>query len=147
MINLDYFKSVKIKNDVVKNLPYAYFDGHDKLYEIVGIAPKTKKEFVIVCSFLIGQAMPAIHNNDKNCIDHQLIIDGMWDSYSEMEDFLIWYAARGTGKTYDLSLLAFIETIYKSKCTTSIIGGSLEKAMKAILYFNEFLNKKKIKDE
>lgn len=141
MINLDYFKSIKIKDDIVKNLSYEYFSGYDELYRIIGLAPRTKEDFIITCSFLIGEAMTVIHNNNENCIEHQLIIDAMWDSYSEIEDFLIWYAARGTGKTYDLSLLSFIETIYKPKCSTSIIGGSLEQAMRAVAYFNEFWEK------
>jgi hypothetical protein len=141
MINLDYFKSIKIKDNIIENLSYEYFTGYDELYKIIGLAPSTKEDFIITCSFLIGDTMPAIHNNNDNCIEHQLIIDAMWDSYAEIEDFLIWYAARGTGKTYDLSLLSFIETIYKPKCSTSIIGGSLEQAMRAVAYFNEFWGK------
>ena len=139
-----YLASQKIKENIVADIPYEFFssDGtSDKLYKIIGKAPTNKKEFLVLAYFFMEQPIASIHNNDVNCVEHALIIDAMWDAYSEIEDFLIWYAARGTGKTYDLSFLSFVETIYKVGCGSTILGGSLEQAMRAVAYFNEFWDK------
>lgn len=144
LTNLDLFDSKIINENLVMNLPYDFFSKSgtsDKIYSIVGKAPRTKKDFMLLTSIFFDGFIPAVHNNKCDCIDHSLQIDAIWDAYCEIEDFLIWYAARGTGKTYDLAWLAFTETIYKPKCKTSIIGGSLEQAMRAVAYFNEFWDK------
>lgn len=140
----NYFESETINESIVKDIPYKFcnFDGTgDKLYKIIGRAPRNKKEFAILASFFMEEPIPAINNNENDCIEHALILDAIWDSYSESEDFSVWYAARGTGKTYDLSFLSFIETIYKKGCGSTILGGSLEQAMRAVSYFNEFWDK------
>lgn len=140
----DLFKSESISEDIVRDLPYELFSNSgtaDKIYEIVGKAPRTKKDFMLLTSVFFDGFIPAVKNNLLDCIDHALQIDAIWDAYAEIEDFLIWYAARATGKTYDLSWLAFVETIYKPQCKTSIIGGSLEQAMRAVSYFGEFWDK------
>lgn len=137
------FGTEQIKESLICDLPYKYFSNSgtcDNLYSIIGKAPRTKQELANFCYFFMEGPITAIHNNNKDCKEHALIIDAMWDSYSENEDFSIWYAARGTGKTYDLSFLAFLETIYKKKCMTTILGGSLEQAMRAVAYFNEFMD-------
>lgn len=143
-MNNDYFGNEKINIEIVQDLPYDIMskDGTgDKLYKILGKAPQTKKDLAILAYLFMESPIPGIHNNDENCVEHALILDAIWDAYSESEDFLIWYAARGTGKTYDLSFLSFIETIYKVKCGSTILGGSLEQAMRAVSYFNEFWDK------
>lgn len=144
MIADKYFESNKIENEIVQNIPYKYVssDGtSDKLYKIIGKAPRTKKELAILAYFFMETAIPGVKNNNENCVEHSLILDAIWDSYSENENFSVWYAARGTGKTYDLSFLSFIETIYKHGCMSTILGGSLEQAMRAVAYFNEFWDK------
>jgi len=142
--NLDLFDSKSINEELVMDLPYDLFSNSgtaDNIYKIVGKAPRTKKDFMLLTSIFFDGFLPAVHNNKTDCLDHALQVDAIWDAYCEIEDFLIWYAARGTGKTYDLAWLAFVETIYKPKCKTSIIGGSLEQAMRAVAYFNEFWDK------
>lgn len=144
---LDYLtksKVSKINENLVQNLPYEMFSNSgtaDKLYSIVGVAPRTKQDFAILASLFMDYPIAAIPNNEETCIDHSLILDACWDSFSEAEDFSIWYAARGTGKTYDLSFLSFAEALYKPGCGTTILGGSLEQAVRAVNYFNEFWDK------
>lgn len=143
MVN-NYFNCTPIKDEIVSDIPFEFcnLDGTgDNLYKIIGKAPRNKKEFAILASFFMEGPIPAIHANNEDCVDHSLILDAIWDSFAENEDFSIWYAARGTGKTYDLSFLSFVETLYKKGCMTSILGGSLEQAMRAVSYLNEFWDK------
>jgi hypothetical protein len=136
-----YFSNCKINEKIVHDIPYEYVNGEDKLYSLIGKAPRSKKELAILASVFMEESVAGVHNDNKNCCEHALILDAIWDAYSEIEDFSIWYAARGSGKTYDLSFLSFIETIYKKGCYSNILGGSLEQAVRAVAYFNEFWSK------
>lgn len=148
MINIDnYFSNCTVNENIISDIPFEYFNGDDKLYSVVGKAPRTKKDLSILAAMFMEEPIPGIHNNDDNCIEHALILDAMWDAYAEVEDFSVWYAARGTGKTYDLSFLAFVETLYKNGCCSTILGGSLEQAMRAVAYFNEFWDKNYFENE
>ena len=41
---------------------------------------------------------------------------------------------RGSGKTLLLAVLAYLESVFKPFCGTTILGGSLEQSQKAIMY-------------
>jgi hypothetical protein len=99
----------------------------------VNHAPRTKEEFAVYCSLFLNVRFP----HPKVCENHQSPLDAIWAAYSEEDDSLIWYAMRGSGKTYKLSCLTYMESIFKPKCGITILGGSLEQSQRAIGYLGQ----------
>lgn len=100
------------------------------------IAPKTKEHFATYCAIVLNQRIPFPVSNDSFCIknDHDSPLNAIWAAYAELDDMLIWYAMRGSGKTVALSILSFMESIFKPRCGTTILGGSLEQSTRAVGY-------------
>ncbi len=103
------------------------------------IAPKSKEHLALYCAVVFNVRFPYPASNDKYCIEngHASPLDAMWAAYAELDDYSIWYAMRGTGKTYDLSLLSFLEAVFKPHCGTNILGGSLEQSTRAVVYLKQ----------
>ncbi len=95
-------------------------------------APKTKEHLAvfIATAFNIRLPAPAV------CLEHQAILDALWNVYAELDYVSIWYAMRGSGKTFVLSMLGWLETVFKPGCLTTILGGSLEQSTKAVMYMD-----------
>jgi hypothetical protein len=100
------------------------------------IAPRTFEQFFIWIREFFGFKIP--YNFEEPCKGHSYPLNAMWEAYAEITPMAIWYANRAGGKTYDLSVLSFIESIFKKKCGINILGGSLDQAQKAISYLTEF---------
>lgn len=102
-------------------------------------APRSKEHLAIYCATVLNNRFPYPRSNDKFCIDndHKSPLDAIWDAYSEESPVSIWYAMRGSGKTYDLSLLSWLESVFKPRCWSTILGGSLEQSTKAVSYLND----------
>src|SRR4030042_49729 len=101
-------------------------------YTFEKIAPKTKEHLAVYCSVVLNNRFP----HPAYCPDHDSPLDAIWAAYAEIEDFSIWYAMRGSGKTYDLSILAWLESLFKPQCGTTVLGGSLEQSTKAVGYLD-----------
>jgi hypothetical protein len=103
------------------------------------IAPKTKKHLALYLSIVFNCRLPYPASMDDYCVknDHKSPLDAMWAAYAELDDFSIWYAMRGTGKTYNLSLLSFMEAVFKPHCGINILGGSLEQSVRAVAYLKD----------
>jgi hypothetical protein len=99
-------------------------------------APRTKEELAIYCAIILNNRFPHPASNEKYCIEngHKSPLDAIWAAYSEQDNFSIWYAMRGSGKTYALAILGFLESLFKPRCWTTILGGSLEQSTKAVAY-------------
>ena len=97
-------------------------------------APRTKNQLATYCATVFNNRIPF----PNNCEEHQSILDALWGAYAEIDDFSIWHAMRGTGKTWDLSLLAWLESVFKPHCGTTVLGGSLEQSQKAVAYLDLF---------
>lgn len=108
-----------------------------------GKAPRTKEQLAVYCATVLENRFPYPHSNDKYCVKngHLSPLDAIWGAYSEQDEFSIWYAMRGSGKTVNLSLLSWIESVFKPNCLTTILGGSLEQSMKAVVYLNDLWDK------
>lgn len=102
----------------------------------LGIAPRTFEEFACWIHAYLEFKIP--WSRHEQCQDHEYPLNAMWEAYAEIESFSIWLANRGGGKTWDLSVLSFMETLFKPKCGINILGGSLEQSKKAIKYLTEF---------
>jgi len=114
--------------DIVTNIT----DWDHKL----GIAPRTFEQFYFWINEFFGYYIP--YSNEKPCEGHSYPLSAMWEAYAEITPMAIWYANRAGGKTYDLSVLSFMESIFKKNCGINILGGSLDQAQKAISYLTEF---------
>ena len=103
------------------------------------IAPKTKEHLAVYCATVLNNRFPHPKSNNEYCIKngHESPLDAIWAAYSESEDLSIWYAMRGSGKTYQLSILSWLESVFKPKCGTTILGGSLEQSTRAVGYAEE----------
>lgn len=95
-------------------------------------APRTKEELAVYCATVFNNRVPY----PAHCEEHQSILDAVWSAYAEIDDFLIWYAMRGTGKTWTLSILSWLESVFKKNCGTTVLGGSLEQSQKAVAYLD-----------
>ena len=98
-----------------------------------GTAPRTKEELALYCAFILGVKIAT----PSACVGHASPLDAIWDAYADESYFSIWHAMRGSGKTLDLAVLAFLESIFKPFCGTTILGGSLEQSQKAISYSSQ----------
>lgn len=96
------------------------------------IAPKTKEHLAVYCATVLNFRVPY----PASCENHFSPLDALWDAYAEIEDFSIWHAMRGSGKTYILSALAFLESVFKRQCGITILGGSLEQSTRAVGYLS-----------
>jgi len=107
--------------------------------DLGSIAPKSKEHLAIYCANIFNVIFPYPSSDEEYCVknNHKSPLDAMWAAYAEEDDFLIWYAMRGTGKTFDLALLSFLESAFKPQCGINILGGSLEQSTKAIAYLKD----------
>lgn len=120
-------------NNIVKNIP-----GWDSP---LSIAPRTKEQFASWINAFFNFKIP--WDWEKRCKTHSYPLDAMWDAYSEQTQFSIWYANRSGGKTYDLSVLSHVETLFKPNCGINVVGGSLEQSQKTIAYLSDFWQNEK----
>ena len=99
-------------------------------------APRTKEHFAVYCATVLNNRFPFPASDNEHCIKygHESPLDAIWAAYAEEEDFIIWYAMRGSGKTYSLSMLSWVESLFKRRCKTTVLGGSLEQSTKAVGY-------------
>jgi hypothetical protein len=104
----------------------------------IGKAPRTKEHLATYCAVYLNNRFPFPSSDNPHCIenDHQSPFDAIWAAYAEIDPMAIWYAMRGSGKTYNLSILAWLESTFKPKCKTTVLGGSLEQSTKAVAYLN-----------
>jgi hypothetical protein len=100
---------------------------------LAGKAPESKEHLALYCAFILGVKIP----DPAICSGHHSPLDALWEAYADEEFFLIWHAMRGSGKTLLLAVLAFLESIFKPFCGTTILGGSLEQSQKAIAYSDQ----------
>lgn len=102
-------------------------------------APRTKEELAVYCATVLNNRFPFPASDDIYCKEngHSSPLDAIWAAYSEQDAISIWYAMRGSGKTRDLSILAWLESVFKPKCWTTILGGSLEQSIKAVSYLSD----------
>lgn len=98
-----------------------------------GTAPRTKEHLALYCAHVLMVKIP----NPAVCANHKSPLDALWDAYADEEYFLIWHAMRGSGKTLLLAVLAYLESVFKPYCGTTILGGSLEQSQKAIAYSDQ----------
>jgi hypothetical protein len=103
--------------------------------DFLSVAPKTKEHLYFYCTKFFQNADIPFPNYCKN---HISPLEAIADAFFEKEDFLIFYAARGTGKTYILSMLSYLESVFKPNCGINILSGSLEQAVRAVQYLKEF---------
>jgi hypothetical protein len=102
-------------------------------------APRNKIDLAVYCATVLNTRFPHPRSNDKYCIEnnHKSPLDAIWDAFSEKNPFSIWYANRGGGKTFDLAILSWLESVFKPKCWTTILGGSLEQSTKSVSYLGD----------
>lgn len=102
-------------------------------------APRTKEHLAVYCSIVLNIRFPHPASNNEFCVKngHTSPLDAIWGAYSNLDFSLIWYAMRGSGKTFELSVLSYLESIFKKRCGTTILGGSLEQSTKAVAYLKE----------
>lgn len=123
--------------DIIKNIVcnISNWDYEYNNYKLC-IAPRTKEQFYIWIKLFFGVYIPWLA--EPKCNEHDFPFNAMWEAYAEITPISIWYANRSGGKTFDLSMLTFIESIFKPNCGINILGGSLDQAQKAIGYLTEF---------
>lgn len=105
-------------------------------------APRTKEHLAVYCATVLNNRFPWPESDNEECKQngHRSPLDAIWAAYAELDDFSIWYAMRGSGKTYDLSILSWIESLFKPKCGTTVLGGSLEQSTRAVGYLTDLWN-------
>ena len=97
-------------------------------------APESKEQLALYCALVLGVRIP----HPAHCENHQSPLDALWDAYIDEYHFGIWHAMRGSGKTLLLAVLAFIESVFKPNCGTTVLGGSLEQSQRCVGYLNSF---------
>lgn len=97
-------------------------------------APTSKEHLALYCALVLGVRIP----HPAHCENHQSPLDALWDAYTDEYNFGIWHAMRGSGKTLLLAVLAFIESVFKPNCGTTVLGGSLEQSQRCVGYLNSF---------
>ena len=112
----------------------------DETFE--GKAPTTKEHLAVYCAIVLESRFP----HPSHCKDHVSPLDAIWAAYAELDDFSIWYAMRGSGKTYNVSLLGWLESVFKPNCLTTVLGGSLEQSTKAVAYLSNLWDLPRVKD-
>lgn len=96
-------------------------------------APRTKEHLAVYIATILNNRLP---ESPGACENHHSPLDAIWGAYSEEDNFSIWHAMRGSGKTYDIAILAWLESVFKPNCGTTILGGSLEQSQKAVAYLD-----------
>jgi hypothetical protein len=92
--------------------------------------PKDFKHFAIWINIVLEYRVPY----PAFCEGHQSPLQAIWDAYNDEFDYGIWLAMRGSGKTQNLAILCFMESIFKPNCWTTVLGGSLEQSQNIIRY-------------
>lgn len=105
-------------------------------------APRNKEHLALYCAVVLNNRFPFPASDDEYCVlnGHKSPLDALWDAYSETNNFSIWYAMRGSGKTRSLSILSWLESVFKPNCWSTILGGSLEQSTKAVSYLSDIWN-------
>jgi len=101
-------------------------------------APRTFEHFALWISEFFGNKIPWDIKKQEGYEFNEYPLDAMWEAFAEETSFAIWYANRGGGKTFDLSQLSFMESIFKPVCGINVLGGSLDQAQKSISYLTAF---------
>lgn len=96
-------------------------------------APSTKEHLAVYCATVLGLRLP----HPSYCDEHESPLDALWDAYADESDFAIWHAMRGSGKTQLLAVLSWLESVFKTNCGTTILGGSLEQSQRGVAYLNQ----------
>jgi len=96
-------------------------------------APRTKEHLAVYSATVLNTKLP---ESPAACATHHSPLDAIWGAYAEEDLFAIWHAMRGSGKTFDIALLAWLESLFKPRCGTTILGGSLEQSTKAVAYLD-----------
>lgn len=97
-------------------------------------APETKEHLAVFIATVLGIRLP----HPAVCEGHKSPLDALWDAYADEEYFTIWHAMRGSGKTMLLAVLSWVESIFKPRCGTTVLGGSLEQSQRCVTYLNAF---------
>ena len=88
-------------------------------------------------SIVLGYDIPAY----SCCNYHKSPLDIMWDAYTDQHDFMVWLASRGAGKTLNVAILNYLETVFKPNCEIKCLGGSLEQSKLMVKYAKEIWSK------
>lgn len=96
-------------------------------------APQTKEHLAVYCATVLGFRLP----HPGYCDDHESPLDALWDAYADESDFAIWHAMRGSGKTQLLAILAWLESVFKPNCGSTVLGGSLEQSQRCVAYLTQ----------
>jgi hypothetical protein len=99
-----------------------------------GTAPTTKEHLAVYCATVLNVKLPY----PSCCENHQSPLDALWAAYADEDYFAIWHAMRGSGKTYMLAVLSFVESLFKPRCGITVLGGSLEQSQKCVSYLDQF---------
>lgn len=96
-------------------------------------APSTKEHLAVYCATVLGRRIP----HPAYCEDHQSPLDALWDAYADESEFSVWLAMRGSGKTEDLAILSWLESVFKPYCHTTVLGGSLQQSQLCVAYHDQ----------
>lgn len=110
-------------NDSLGTLPHNFAE----------IPPTSKEHMALYISIVLGYDLPAF----TACKEHQSTLDILWAAYTDQYDFLVWLACRGGGKTLGISILNYMETVFKPNCEIKCLGGSLEQSKLMVKYAKE----------
>lgn len=97
-------------------------------------APTSKEHLALYCAIVLGVRIP----HPAYCSEHQSPLDALWDAYTDQYNFGVWHAMRGSGKTLLLAVLSYLESVFKPRCGTTLLGGSLEQSQRGVAYLNGF---------
>lgn len=107
-------------NDSLGTLPHNFAE----------IPITSKEHMALYVSIVLGYDIPAF----SCCKNHTSPLDIMWAAYTDEYDFLVWLASRGAGKTLNVAILNYLETVFKPNCEIKCLGGSLEQSKLMVKY-------------
>ena len=93
--------------------------------------PESKEELWQYVKVFFGVEIP----RTKVCVDCCAPLDAMWAAYSMESSPIIWHAARGSGKTASITILAMLLQVTHG-VGISILGGSQEQSEIVLNYIH-----------
>lgn len=99
--------------------------------------PKTKESLWHYISYFYGLRIPRASVCKGHCAPFDYISGSF---FGELGDVLVW-ANRGGGKTENGAVLTLLDSIFRSNCSTRILGGSLDQSLKMYKYIKEKLGR------
>jgi len=101
-----------------------------------GTAPRSKEHLAVYCAVVLGTILP----HPAFCEGHMSPLDAIWDAYADVDidAFPVWLAMRGSGKTHNLAVLSYLESVFKENCGTTVLGGSMDQSQRCINYLRIF---------